>query len=78
MENLLETSIVDTWIKEIETLNCIEASLLKSIAYVAGTLTSEEVRQSSLVVVIDLLSQKIKCKEYEPRVTQRHPRNEEH
>ena len=57
MDNLLTR--VDTTIKEIEYIYCIEASPLEHIAYVAGYLTSKNARQSCPVLVIDLLSHKV-------------------
>ena len=57
MDNLLTQ--VDTNIKEIKDISCIEVSSLKEIAYVAGFLSSRNARQSSPLVLIDLLKQKI-------------------
>ena len=68
MDNPLQTSFVDTGIKEIESINCIEASPEEHIAYVAGKLTSRNARQSCPVVVIDLFNNYINCKSHEAMI----------
>ena len=65
MGNAQHSSVVDTGIKEIEHIFCIEASPVEHIAYVSGFLTSENARQSCPVLVIDLLTHEVKCKESE-------------
>ena len=62
MEKPPPSSVIDTGIKEIERIYCIEASPVEHISYVAGSLTSEKARQSCPVVVIDLLSHEVKCR----------------
>ena len=65
MKNPLQTSVVDTSIKKIRNINFIEASPVEHIAYVAGFLTSENARKSCPVVVINLLTDEVKCRESE-------------
>ena len=67
MDDPLQTSVVDTGIKEIRDIDCIEASPVENIAYAAGCLKSDEVRKNCPVVVIDLLSNDIKCRSHEAR-----------
>ena len=63
MGNSQHNSVLDTGFIENEDINCIEASPVENIAYVAGGLTSKNARQKCPVVVIDLMTQEIKCKE---------------
>ena len=63
MGNAQNTSVIDTNIEEIEDIYCIEASPVGDIAYVAGILKSNKARQSCPVVVIDLLTHEVKCRE---------------
>ena len=62
MQNPLQTTIVDTDIKEIKSINCIEASPLQDIVYVAGGLISNKARQSCPVLVIDISNHELKGK----------------
>ena len=48
--------------KEIQDIDCIEASPVENIAYVAGTLASTNKGQTCPVLVIDFLKNQIKCK----------------
>ena len=62
MGNLPQTSVVDTSIKEIKKITCIEPSPVQDIVYVAGTLTSNKARQSCPVLVIEESSLEVKSR----------------
>ena len=60
MQHFLETSELDTNIKEIEKITCVETSPVEEMAYVAGDLSSNKTRQSCPVLVLDLVNNEIK------------------